>query len=47
MAIQSTPDGPHSRNKKKNAQSVNAMALNEEGTATPSKQIQKIWQGNI
>ena len=32
---------------RENAQSFTAMALNEERTATPGKQIQKIWQGNI
>ena len=41
MAIQSTPAT------RENAQSVTAMASNEEGTATPGKQIQQIWQGNI
>ena len=32
---------------RENVQSVTAMVLDEERTATPDKQIQKIWQGNI
>ena len=46
MAMQANPMDriPATREK---AQNVTAVALNEEGTATPGKQIQKIWQGNI
>ena len=46
MAKQSTPMDRIAATRE-NARSVTAMVLNEERTATPGKQIQKIWQGNI